>query len=269
MLQIMNINDYLAEKDEKPFDRIPCDGGFCSIFRTIACVGDSLSSGEFESMDENGNKGYHDMYEYSWGQYIARMTGAKVYNFSSGGMNAAGYEERSARDNGYWDTDKLCQAYIMALGVNDIINNALPLGSIDDVCFEDYTKNKRTFAGKYAAIIQRYKLLQPEAKFFLVTMPREEEVETNGKRAAHAGVLYDLAGKFNNTYVIDLYKYGPVYDEEFRNRFYLGGHMNAMGYVLTAKMIAGYIDYIIRKNPDDFKQVPFIGSKYWYHGVKR
>ena len=32
----------------------------------IGCIGDSLSSGEFESLDEAGNRGYHDMFEYSW-----------------------------------------------------------------------------------------------------------------------------------------------------------------------------------------------------------
>jgi hypothetical protein len=38
--------------------------------------------------------------------------------------------------------------------------------------------------------------------------------------------------------------------------------MNPMGYILSAKMIASYIDYIIRHNPDDFKQVGFIGTPY-------
>ena len=43
----MNINDFYIAEKEKPLDRILNDGGFCGIFRTIACIGDSLSSGEF------------------------------------------------------------------------------------------------------------------------------------------------------------------------------------------------------------------------------
>lgn len=42
--------------NEKPFDNIIRDGGFTRIFRTIGCIGDSLSSGEFESMDKAGNR---------------------------------------------------------------------------------------------------------------------------------------------------------------------------------------------------------------------
>lgn len=60
--------------------------------------------------------------------------------------------------------------------------------------------------------------------------------------------------------MIDLNKYAPVYDEEFKRRFYLGGHMNPMGYILTAKMTMSYIDYIIRQHPEDFAQVGFIGK---------
>lgn len=55
---------------EKPLDRIVTDGGMCAIFRRIACIGDSLSSGEFESVKEDGTHVYHDMYEYSWGSFI-------------------------------------------------------------------------------------------------------------------------------------------------------------------------------------------------------
>ena len=104
----MDIYEYISVKaDEKPLDRIVTDGGFCTIFRNIACIGDSLASGEFESKDEEGKKGYHDFYEYSWGQYIARSSGSKVYNFSKGGMTAKEYVESFGEANGYWDKDKL------------------------------------------------------------------------------------------------------------------------------------------------------------------
>ncbi len=58
-----------------------------NIFRTIGCIGDSLASGEFEYWD-NGQKGYWDFYEYSWGKQIERITGISVTNFSRGGMTA-------------------------------------------------------------------------------------------------------------------------------------------------------------------------------------
>lgn len=85
----MDIYEYMyVGENEKPLDRIVTDGGFCAIFRSIACIGDSLSSGEFESRNADGTKGYHDCFEYSWGQFIGRSCGSKVYNFSRGGMTA-------------------------------------------------------------------------------------------------------------------------------------------------------------------------------------
>ena len=134
-------------------------------------MGDSLASGEFESLDEKGNKGYHDYYEYSWGQFIARAIGAKVYNFSKGGMSAKEYCENFASANDFWSPEKRCQAYIIALGVNDISAYGNDLGSVSDIDISDYRNNKKTFAGYYGQIIQRLKINQPKAKFFLMTCP--------------------------------------------------------------------------------------------------
>ena len=40
--------------------------------------------------------------------------------------------------------------------------------------------------------------------------------------------------------------------------------MNPMGYLFTAKLIDSYIDFIIRANPADFKNVGFIGTDIEY-----
>lgn len=261
----MNIEMFMAQEDEKPLDRMVADGGFCGIFRTIGCIGDSLSSGEFEGTGENGEKTYHDFFEYSWGQYMARAAGCKVYNFSHGGMTAQVYCERFAEENGFWDNDKACQAYIIALGVNDLlVLSNTEVGSVADIDIENYKNNKKTFAGYYAEIIQRLKEIQPDAKFFLVTMPRLQTETEEKKRLSdkHAELMYAFSDFFSNSYVIDLRKYAPVYDKKFRESFYLGEHLNPCGYILSAKMIMSYIDYIIRHNMKDFKKVGFIGTPY-------
>ena len=259
----MNIYEYInGVENEKPLDRIVTDGGFCAIFRTIACIGDSLSSGEFESLKPDGTKRYHDFYEYSWGQFLGRSCGSKVYNFSRGGMTAKAYMESFADANGFWDRNKLCQAYIIALGVNDLFGAKQPLGSVEDICKEDYTKNADTFAGYYGAIIQKIKLLQPRAKIFLMTIPSCGD-EKDEQRKAHRDLLEEMTKFFNRTYLIDLYTYTPVNDEEYRRKFRLG-HMTPTGYILTARMVESYIDYIIRKNPEDFNQVGLIGTDLYY-----
>ena len=259
----MNIYEYMnIGKEEKPLDRIVTDGGFCSIFRSIACIGDSLSSGEFESIGTDGVKRYHDYYEYSWGQFIGRSCGSTVYNFSKGGMTAKTYIESFAEANEFWCKDKLCQAYIIALGVNDILNESQPLGSIEDICLKDYRKNAATFAGYYAQIIQRIQILQPRAKIFLVSIPKSVE-QGDERRKGHRNLLENFTKLFKNTYLIDLYTYSPTQDAEFKKTFWLG-HMTPTGYILMARMIESYIDFIIRKNPEEFNQVGFIGTDLYY-----
>ena len=73
--------------------------------------------------------------------------------------------------------------------------------------------------------------------------------------------MHELAAYFENTYVIDLYRYAPRRGEDFIKRFCLFGHLNVMGYRLTAEQIGSYIDYIIRHNPDEFVNVPFITTE--------
>ena len=72
----------LYGKKGNPLDHFVLDGGYTGILQNIGCIGDSLASGEFESAISGRPTSYHDMYEYSWGQYMARIAGLKAYNFS-------------------------------------------------------------------------------------------------------------------------------------------------------------------------------------------
>ena len=250
-------------KDEKPLERLVDGYSYTSIFRTMAFIGDSLSSGEFETRDPEGNSGFHDLYEYSWGQYIARANGLLAYNFSKGGMTASEYMESFAEERGFWDPAKAAQAYVIALGVNDMYGKHQEIGTLEDVHPEDYTKNAKTIIGYYGQIISRYKEISPDAKFFFVTLPKETEAETE-LRCKLNELLYGLCDIFENSYVIDLYKYGPEYDAEFKENLWMLGHLNPMGYILSARLIDSYIDYIVRHNPKDFKTAGFINSGITY-----
>ncbi len=266
----MNRNEYRygAPAGEKPLEHMVTDGGFASIFRTIACVGDSLSSGEFETHDPvtGETTGYHDMFPYSWGQFLARMTGATVHNFSGGGMMASTYCEAAADACGWWNPDLKAQAYIIALGVNDIVNFEQEPGTVADICPDDPTQNAKTFMGYYARIIQTYKKISPDAKFFLVTAPIHPSHKRMGLADRFVTVLdcvYALAEYFG-AYVIDLYRYAPAHEGEYVDNFYLYSHLNPMGYRVAAEQMASYIDYIIRHNPADFKNIGFICNEKPY-----
>ena len=249
---------------EKPLQRLVGGYSNTAIFRTMAFVGDSLSSGEFEIVNNEGKTEYHDLYEYSWGQYIARRNGLKAYNFSRGGMTAKWFVDSYADENDLWSIEKSCQAYVIALGVNDLLCQNMEIGSIDDLDLNDYRKNKKTFAGYYSQIICRYKEISPNAKFFLVGLPKTMEDRHNKIAKDLNKLLNDFANHFDNVYIINLFEYGSCYDDEFKNNFYLNGHLNPMGYIYTAEIIDSYIDYIVRNNPLDFKYSSLINSVIKY-----
>ena len=50
---------------DNPLAELLPDGGYTAIFRRIACVGDSLASGEFETLAADGTRRYHDIFEHS------------------------------------------------------------------------------------------------------------------------------------------------------------------------------------------------------------
>lgn len=258
----MDIKHYLTtDENEIPLQNIITDGGFCGIFRTIGVIGDSLSSGEFETRDKDGKPGFWDLYEHSWGQHIARNIGATVYNFSKGGMTAHWYWESFANERGFWNQDKICQAYIIALGANDLIMEKKPVGTLNDFLGEGEDIDRDSFGYFMGLIIRRIKSLQPDAKIFLMTMPRHGDIHDE-KRDMQSEFLRNAVEHIENTYLLDFNKYAPVYDAEFQRRYFLLGHMNPMGYVLTARMVESYIDYIIRHNPEEFSKVGFIGTPY-------
>ena len=267
-----SIKDYIkVNESERPLETLVSDGGYCGIFRTVGVIGDSLSSGEFEGTDENGNTTWTDMYDYSWGQVMARDTGRKVYNFSKGGLTAEGFltwtsDMASNPDKlgfGAFDDDKKCQAYIIALGVNDLLVKKERVGTTADININNPEQNAKTFAGWYGKIISKLKAIQPEARIFLMTMPQDgdDSEDVKNLKVEHKNLLIDMKDLFGQyTYVLDFNTYAPVHDREFKNQYYLGNHMNPAGYVQTARMVESYIDYIIRHNSADFAKVGFVGS---------
>ena len=253
----MDITKYYAIPGEKPLDTIKPDGGFFGIFRRVAVIGDSLASGEMESLTPDGVKGYHDYFEYSWGQYMARAAGCEVLNFSRGGMTASEYMKSFAEANNFFDKEKACQCYIIALGINDLVNRGDELGSVSDIDLNDYRNNADTFAGWYARVIQKYREISPKSRIFLMTMiPNGSHIDDLAD--AHRKLLFEIADMFDFCYVLDFCEYAPHHDEKFKKYFYLGGHLNAMGYMLIAQQVMTYVDYIIRNNHEDFSQTAFI-----------
>ena len=257
-----------------PIKKFVPDGGYTSIFRTIGVIGDSLSSGEHESL-KDGKKGFHDYFEYSWGQYIARKCGLTTINFSKGGLTCKEFFEYyiKERKNPFIDENR-CQAYVIALGVNDMnhLKEYYPggFGSFDDVDWDNSDNNKMSYVGQYVRIIQRLKEFEPKCRIFVMSLPKESPLrkEETKQRKEILKFLKELTTKFPYLYLLDLWDYAPIYDKKFKRLHFCGGHMNARGYKFTGDLVATYIDYYIRKCPDDFNQVAFIGKEVHNESVK-
>ena len=260
----MNIHEYLNQTEEKPLENIVENGGYTSIFRKIACIGDSLSSGEFQIINPRDNKAMGiDDYEHSWGKYLGRMAGSEIYNFSRGGMTAKEYAVSFSNEMGLYRSSLAADAYVIALGFNDLLNKNMTVGSVDDINREKPEDHTDSFAGYLGEIILKYRKISPGAKFFLVTIPHSPRAEVQLKAVAdHRKLMYDLADFFDNTYVLDMNKYAPEFGSEFREKYMMRGHMTATGYRLFAVMVGSYIDYIVRKDPREFKYVGLSGYEY-------
>jgi len=228
-------------------------GSFTSIIRSWGFIGDSLSSGEMECYVQGREKvSYVDMYEYSWGQQLCRMTGSEGWNFSRGGQTASGWlaDINSERGWGYAQSHPK-QAYIIALGVND---------------FNQYSRGREGFSlesyrESMEKIVEGLKSVQPQARIFVLTRPRETSRKDYSYDAWN-DVVRDLAVKYEHVFVIDMFRDAPVYDKEFKDKYYLNGHMSPAGYLWTAMYLNDAIDSIIRENPSEFRDIALIGTPY-------
>lgn len=259
---------YSFREGEKPLERTVQDGGLCGIFRRIGCIGDSLAAGELESKRPDGSTGFHDMLDYSWGSYIGRDTGAEIVNMGRDLMTAEEFVNTYADSKRFFDPASACQAYIVALGVNDLFTKAGELGAIADVHPDDPEKNAENFAGYYGRLLSRLKAISPRCRLFLVSMPRQEcEGNWNPTVVAHRDLLVEMTKLFSHAYVLDLTEYFPVQNDAIRGIIYTGSHFNPMGYMYVARCFESYIDWYIRRDPRAFAEVPFIGTDLSYNEV--
>ncbi len=260
----MDLNEFFYDNpDEQPLERMVPDGGYCGILRSVALIGDSLDSGEMEIVYPEGKNNYIDKYEYSWFSYFGRVTHNEIRHFCRGGMTTREYVETYANSFSFWDKSKACNAYIITLGINDIshiINGDYEFGSIDDIDLNDYHNNKKTYAGYYGTIIQRYREISPRCRIFMAISLQESTPTRLPYIQKQQELLRQLAKLFDLTYVMDFFQYGPVIDEAFEKKFHLNGHMSPAGYLLKGRLFTSYIDYVIRHNLDDFAQIAMLGA---------
>lgn len=285
--------------DEKPFDKGIIYGGAVSVFPNICVIGDSLSAGCMvfgDATDSSDDKsGQTDMYNYSWGKFLAKNCHCNPYIIAQGGLAARTFfddDRRPSLDNmniedalkedgtpmpfheqltsGKYNSE----AYFIALGHNDYNmwksdtwnpnkdNWSVYLGSPDDINLVDGVFVK-SFYGYYAKIIYTIKQQVPNAKIFAITM-KQEGVKHDGGVMGVGGfkdlnnAIRYMATIFDNIYILDMAKERP----EIPDWHYTNGHGNALGYGEYGAEIGTYVDWMIKKNPTLFGYVQFINTSY-------
>ena len=188
---------------------------------------------------------------------MARKCGIKCINFSAGGLSTRSWLTHSKGWLSAKQSSNVCNAYIIGLGQNDVGKLGIEyLGTVDDIDTDNYENNADTYYGNYGKIIALLKTVQPKAKFFLLTDP----VVTTFN-----GAIKEIAEVTENAYCIDLTKYSDMYKSNgelgINKR---GGHYNAVAYNRMGDIIAKEISEYMNDNPDQFKQIEFIGTNYNY-----
>lgn len=230
-------------------------------FNKFGVIGDSLASGESVGVS-GGQAQYVDNYNYSWGQFIAKKYGMTCINFSAGGLTTRSW--LTGQLSRLRNSDNKCNAYIIALGVNDYTLGSEYIGTSSDININDFTQNADTFYGNYGKIIGNIKDIQPKAKIFLFTIPDQTPNPTRDYSALNTAIR-TIATLFTNVYLIDLANdYNNYYTTGFIYNNMRGGHYNAISYDYMAELLYKWIsDYMI-SHYQDFKQIEFIGTNYEY-----
>jgi len=259
-IDFAELNDRVSALENKgaPLDEIIKSGGALALFSSVGCIGDSLSVGETYSNQGGSWQVHSPNYPISWPQRLAQMDNINAYNFGRGGQTSKTWLAEWANNTEF--TSHVCDAYIIALGVNDSQtydpSTTIPVGQQSDIG----TQNE-TFYRYYGDIISRIKQLQPKAKIFVVTMPTG--LATRG--AYNVAIRY-MATAFSNVYVIDLEQYASLYSQlTGSTAYWRNGHGNAMMYQISAWHINSYIDWIVHNYPNEFNQVEYIGTEYSYN----
>ncbi len=259
LLPSVDSADRLYKLPNNPIEKITREVGFTSIFINWGFIGDSLTSGEY-NCKLNGVDTHYDAYDFSWGQFICRLTGAQGYNFSQGGQTAHGWIAGTGERAWGGAQNNPKTSYIIALGTNDItiISDSYLVGTAADVNLSDYTQNANSFFGDYAGIIQRLRSIQPNVPIFCCTTFNG----WGGDYDAINNAIRSCVALFDHVYLLDMYQYFPRVDGTWRNRYRNSAHFTAQGYLEVAWGIMNYIDYIVRHNWQAFKNQGLIGTDY-------
>ncbi len=228
-----------------------------AVFKSFSAIGDSITEGLYPStFNEDGSvKKWAANKSFSWVRYLGALTGASNYNYGVSGATAKTWFTNQYGYSMMVNNNKRTQAYIIGLGVNDVISADYPIGSVADVDFDDCSNNAETFIGCYAKIIQSVILLNPTAKIFCLippnisasTAPKYDSLKTLIADEHFVGTVFcvDLSSQ----------DYAGYYQTKAVTKFKFGVHYSAPGYAQLAKILLYALSKTMIDNSEHFNQI--------------
>ena len=252
--------------DTNPLSVVKETAGFTSILHRIGVVGASLTNG-------GHNKTIGDFpleagREYSWTQRLARLCGITCFNFGQSGYWCKYWLD----DNGGYysavaEPTNKCDAYIISFASNDAdpTKADYPLGTISDVHVGNESQNGASYYGYLSQVIARCHEVQERAYLFVLTYPHDySSLEQNGYTQAMRDIVTLYKNSNYKIYLIDYATYGMSFTDALAKGYARGTHYVGMGYQYMTYEICTYIDWIIRHNVDDFKDIAFVRTTAEY-----
>lgn len=211
-----------------------------AVFPKFGVVGDSYASGEIYYDSK-----FHDRYELSWGQIMARKLGTNCVNFSAGGMSTKGWLNNSHGLPLLLATEAQ-DIYYLALGINDANNyGEAYLGTVADIN-ELPDLNPDTFFGNYGKIISNIKAHAPHASIVMMTM-----LPTTPTKAVFNAAIQEIAKHYGIPCIVQTDD--PFFTSDFYTDSKVQGHPVAVVYSGMAEAIERLMKKCVVDNYDYFK----------------
>lgn len=264
--ELNELESKVVPSDENPLSIVKETAGYTSIIHRLGVVGASFTNG-----GENTTSGtcpLSVMREFSWPQNLARLCGSIAYHFGQPGMyckqwlnDVGGYYTQMAQP------EYACDAYVISFASNDANPSKADygLGTIADVHIGSESENGASFYGYLSQIVARCHSVQPRAYLFLMTYPYDySQTETKGYNQAMRDIVTAYRNAGYRIYLIDYATYGMTEEQAQNKGMFRGSHYVGTGYQYMTYEICTYIDWIIKHNMEDFKDIAFVQTDAEY-----
>lgn len=235
---VMVLNQNVLTQDDYPVN--PCDynGSEISIFNKILCVGDSLTEGVCNYMENGQSVNNVAFKKYSYPAYLAKLTGCEVTNAGVAGLTTEQwYTAKASTDYSGHDVA------IIQLGVNDALGSG-------------WTQNASTAMGN---IVNKLKAENNGIKIYIATIIPAITYQGGAFDAVSEGIRTFVSSLADDDVIlVDIAVYGHTKEQICYNN----GHLTGYGYLRLAMDYKAYISRIINVNSDDYRTVQFIGTNH-------